>query len=750
TYNLGSYEVRQYGITNLLPGVNATNLRLKVEVTGGTGKVAAFGSGLANRSNDPSTFEMSFRDELLGGSTPGTGDITAVNAGAGLAGGGTSGDVTLDVGAGAGIAVDANTVSISDNGVTTAKLANAAVTAQKVATTGGTSGQVLTVTSGGAAWQAVPSGSGGDITAVTAGSGLSGGGTTGDVALAVATGGITSTHIADATVATADLANGAVTGDKIADASVATADLANGAVTAQKVGTSGGSTGQVLTVTAGGAAWQAVPSGSGGDITAVTAGSGLSGGGTMGDVALAVATGGITSSHIADSTIATADLANSAVTAAKVSTSGGTSGQVLTITAGGAAWQTASGGGSGDITSVVAGTGLSGGGTSGDVTLNVDIPLSLSANTGATPLVTASNSGSGVGILSIGTAAGVMAQGSTGYGVLGVSSSGIAVKGSTVSGSPAIDGSTSKSGGYGVHGEANSGSSAAGVYGESTNGRGVVGVSTSGNGVFGQSSAAGGFGGLFYNTASGGVGLLARGEGTGPDLMLGGDRGTISTDRASNGSYLWIYSNGGVSIALDYDGNNIGDYFAIWSGSNAVFDVSDTGNCHVMGTLTKGGGSFKIDHPLDPENKYLYHSFVESPDMMNVYNGNVVLDERGEATIALPEWFEALNRDFRYQLTCIGGFAPVYIAEEITGNRFRIAGGRAGLKVSWMVTGIRQDAFANANRIPVEEDKAEAERGRYLHPAAFGKPVELSVGRLPDDSESLDSEPAGPSLKEGT
>ena len=73
--------------------------------------------------------------------------------------------------------------------------------------------------------------------------------------------------------------------------------------------------------------------------------------------------------------------------------------------------------------------------------------------------------------------------------------------------------------------------------------------------------------------------------------------------------------------------------------------------------------------------------------MMNIYNGNVMLDENGEAVVELPEWFEALNRDFRYQLTCIGGFSPVYVASEIADNRFKIAGGKQGLKVSWQVTG---------------------------------------------------------------
>ena len=99
------------------------------------------------------------------------------------------------------------------------------------------------------------------------------------------------------------------------------------------------------------------------------------------------------------------------------------------------------------------------------------------------------------------------------------------------------------------------------------------------------------------------------------------------------------------------------------------------GDVHVTGSLTKGSGTFKIDHPLDPQNKYLAHSFVESPDMMNVYNGTIILDAQGEALVELPAYFEALNRDFRYQLTSIGGFAPVYIAEEIQGNHFKIAGG---------------------------------------------------------------------------
>ena len=163
-------------------------------------------------------------------------------------------------------------------------------------------------------------------------------------------------------------------------------------------------------------------------------------------------------------------------------------------------------------------------------------------------------------------------------------------------------------------------------------------------------------------------------------------------------------------------GNQYGlDFYTLFA---KRMSISNSGNVSVYGTLSKGAGSFKIDHPLDPENKYLYHSFVESPDMMNIYNGNVVLDDRGEAVVQLPDWFEALNQDFRYQVTCLHGYAPVYIDEEIDGNQFKIAGGKPGLKVSWQVTGVRHDAFANAHRIRVEEDKPAGERGTLLYPAA--------------------------------
>jgi hypothetical protein len=90
--------------------------------------------------------------------------------------------------------------------------------------------------------------------------------------------------------------------------------------------------------------------------------------------------------------------------------------------------------------------------------------------------------------------------------------------------------------------------------------------------------------------------------------------------------------------------------------------------------------------------------------------------------VELPEYFEALNKDFRYQLTCIGGHAPIYVAQKISGNRFRIAGGRQGLEVSGQVTGIRKDPYAEKHPIRVEEEKPSAEQGYYLAPEVYGQP----------------------------
>jgi hypothetical protein len=167
----------------------------------------------------------------------------------------------------------------------------------------------------------------------------------------------------------------------------------------------------------------------------------------------------------------------------------------------------------------------------------------------------------------------------------------------------------------------------------------------------------------------------------------------------------------------------------IWGKSNSgPFAGFFEGNVRVTGNLQKAGGGFKIDHPLDPANKYLNHAFVESTDMKNVYDGIVILDANGEAIIDLPEWFETLNKDFRYQVTSIGAPGPnLYIADEISNNRFRIAGGTKDMKVSWQVTGIRKDPWAAKYSFPVEEEKLDSEHGFYLHPDLYNQSEEKEL-----------------------
>lgn len=259
-----------------------------------------------------------------------------------------------------------------------------------------------------------------------------------------------------------------------------------------------------------------------------------------------------------------------------------------------------------------------------------------------------------------------------------------------------------------------------GVSGTSTgiSGRGVVG--SGGVGVQGNSSSDGSYGVAGYNSG-GGYGVYGRGrfgvQGN-SDSDIG--YGVQGFNSSSEGVGVYGSSTGPLSYGVYGRSPNWAGYFR--------GDVRVTDWLNVNGNIHKGGGGFKIDHPLDPKNQYLNHSFVESPDMKNIYDGVVVLDTNGEAWIELDGWFEALNRDFRYQLTPIGEPGPaLYIAQEIQNNRFKIAGGEAGMKVSWQVTGIRHDAYAEAHRLQVEENKSAEEKGTYLHPVEHGQAETLGI-----------------------
>lgn len=203
-------------------------------------------------------------------------------------------------------------------------------------------------------------------------------------------------------------------------------------------------------------------------------------------------------------------------------------------------------------------------------------------------------------------------------------------------------------------------------------------------------------------------------------------KGTAITGRGSPpggpfGFGIGVHGTGPIGMWADGTGVGIvavGDTAGIFNG---LVQVSK--DLRVSGTLTKGGGGFQIDHPLDPDGKYLSHSFVESPEMLNVYAGTAVTDDGGEAVVALPEYFEALNRDHRFQLTPIGQLAVACIGGEVSGNTFTIRTDKPGVTVSWQVTGVRQDPWAQAHRISAEEDKPEDMRGLFLHPEAHGQPA---------------------------
>ncbi len=224
-----------------------------------------------------------------------------------------------------------------------------------------------------------------------------------------------------------------------------------------------------------------------------------------------------------------------------------------------------------------------------------------------------------------------------------------------------------------------------------------------------------------------------------PDLELGGPEGVIYAN-GDSGSFgdLVLKGNRYVHLIINANGSEPRNgLFRLTRADEdlALFTIPEDGNAILRGSLSSQSTKTQIDHPQDPANKYLVHSSVESPDMKNVYDGVATLDDTGEAVVRLPDYIEAFNNDFRYQLTCIGGFAPVYVAEEIQDNEFKIAGGNPGMKVSWMVTGVRNDVYAKANPIEVEQAKSEEEKGKYLHPELFGEPVDKSVGLLRESDE---------------
>ena len=266
---------------------------------------------------------------------------------------------------------------------------------------------------------------------------------------------------------------------------------------------------------------------------------------------------------------------------------------------------------------------------------------------------------------------------------------------------------------------------------------GQIGTLSIGGDGYSQPSGEAGIGVIGYggNTTSnhGGTGLIGFGGNAGSG---GGGTGVQATGGVNNGltgvSGAGISAQGGPADGAGKTGgagivvsggkgtNGAADGFAGYFGGT----VEVSGNFSVTGGGTK---NFKIDHPLDPENKYLYHAAIESSEVLNLYSGNVTTDESGEATVTLPDWFEAVNRDFRYQLTVVGTFAQAIVADEVKSHHFTIKTNAPNVKVSWQVTGIRSDAAMLKHPFKVEEEKPVRERGSYLTPEAYDQPEERGV-----------------------
>jgi hypothetical protein len=367
-----------------------------------------------------------------------------------------------------------------------------------------------------------------------------------------------------------------------------------------------------------------------------------------------------------------------------------------------------------------------------------------------------SDIGTGVEGCATGSGFGVYASSDTGYGVYAGSDTGTGVFGLSNTGY-GIQGASNAAANYaGVYGQA-LGTDSNGVLGEANNGVGVYGQATTGTGVFGWSKTSGigveavsasGLGIDGYSSSNYGIrGIFANGSNLNVSIFA---KSAVWGDSGTGNGVMGTSSMATAAGVVGWSPISIGVYGYTTNG-NAIYGArTGTGWAgYFQGPLYAQSASasikaFRIDHPVDPENKYLQHSSVESPDMKNVYDGNIVLGNNGEAWVELPTYFEALNRDFRYQLTCIGQPALVYIKQEISGNRFLIAGGKKGMKVSWQVTGIRQDPAANLYRIEVEPNKADKDRGKFLVPEAYGQPKESGINPPPNSQETATTAPGNP------
>src|SRR5262249_26996043 len=155
-----------------------------------------------------------------------------------------------------------------------------------------------------------------------------------------------------------------------------------------------------------------------------------------------------------------------------------------------------------------------------------------------------------------------------------------------------------------------------GIYAQSLNGDGIMAEGgPAGSGIVGQ---AGQYGVLGYSpTGAGVVGLS--------------DSPRFAAIEGQNDSGHGMYGHSADPLGYGIYAENAG------GGYSGGF----LGDVQIVGNINKSGGGFTIDHPQEPETKYLSHAFVESPEMLNIYSGSVTTDGSGEAAVTLPSYFEA-------------------------------------------------------------------------------------------------------------
>lgn len=200
--------------------------------------------------------------------------------------------------------------------------------------------------------------------------------------------------------------------------------------------------------------------------------------------------------------------------------------------------------------------------------------------------------------------------------------------------------------------------------------------------------------------------------------------------QAAVGSAGWANSSGASSygaygIATGTGGINYGVY-GTTSGLAAVNYAGYFNGTLFATSASAGVKAFLIDHPDDPENMLLEHSSIESDERMNLYRGEATTDEKGYATVTVPNWFAALNKNIQYQLTVVDDgsdsedFVLVRVAQRLKHNSFKIRTSRGGVAVNWQITGERDDPTARHFPLRIERQKSESDRGKYLVPEAYG------------------------------